>query len=147
RQSTFGKRFVAKLLRQFADRFAVAHWNRMHADERFITFFNRRTFNCRTVNRIRPIEHNNVNAAFLARAHAEIECPNESVITRADVLKIDNKRVEIGEHLRRGLTVVAVQAVNRNVQPRMLVSSPFDHVVLGLTEESMLRTEKRAELK
>src|SRR5262249_31230845 len=119
----------------------------MKADERFVTFLNRRTFNGHTVDRIWAIEHDDVHASPLTRTHAEIKRPNESVVARADVLKVDNQSVETGEHFRRGLAMLTVQTVNRNFQPRMLVTFPFDHVVLGLAEKSVLRTEESTEFK
>src|SRR5207237_7982443 len=45
------------------------------------------------------------------------------------------------------LAMFAVQTVNRYPKSRMLVTSPFDHVVLGLAAIAMLRTEKSAQLK
>src|SRR5262249_37260042 len=135
RQSAFRKGLIAKLSRQFADRLAVANWNWMKADERFVTFLNRRTFDGHAVDRIWPIEHDDVHASLRTRTHAEIKRPNESVVARADVLEIDNQGVETGEHFRRRLAMLTVQTVNRNFQPRMLVTFPFDHVVLGLAEK------------
>ena len=119
----------------------------MHADKRFVTLLDRRPFNGDAVDWIRSIENNNVRPAFLARAHAKIERPNECVITRTDVLKIDQQNIDILQHLRRGLAMLSVQTINRNAESRMFVTFPFDHVVLGLTEEPMLRAEKRAQLK
>src|SRR4029077_2352584 len=144
RQLAFWKSFIAKLRRKFADRFAVTNRNRMHPHKRLVTFFDRRTLNGDAVDWIRSIEDDNVKSALLARVHAEVERPDESVITRADVLKIDKENVEILQHFVGRFAMFAVQTVNRNVQPRMLVAFPFDHVVLGLTEESVLRSEERA---
>ena len=39
----------------------------------------------------------------------------------------------------------AVKTVNWNVQSRVLVTFPFHHVVLRLTEKSVLRTRERCE--
>jgi hypothetical protein len=39
----------------------------------------------------------------------------------------------------------AVKTVNWNVKPRVLVTFPFHHVVLRLTEKSVLRTKERRE--
>src|SRR6478736_4748883 len=41
----------------------------------------------------------------------------------------------------------AVQTVNRYPESRMLVTSPFDHVVLSLAAIAVLRTKERAQLK
>jgi len=58
----------------------------------------------------------------------------------------DKQNIEILQHFRRRLAMFAVKTVNGNVEPRMLVTFPFDHVVLRLTEESMLRPEECAKL-
>src|SRR6267143_1766627 len=44
-------------------------------------------------------------------------------------------------------SMFTVQTVNRNSEARMLITFPFDHVVLSLAEESVLGTEEGAELK
>src|SRR2546423_15054758 len=41
----------------------------------------------------------------------------------------------------------AVQTVNRYPKSRMLITSPFNHVVLGFAVIAVLRTEERAQLK
>src|SRR2546428_8653983 len=79
-------------------------------------------------------------------AHAEVECPNKRVITRTDVLKINEQNIDSFEHFRRWLAMFAVQAINWNAKPRMLVALPFDHVVLRLAEKSVLRTEEGCDL-
>ena len=43
--------------------------------------------------------------------------------------------------------MIAVKTINRDMQSWMLVPLPFDHVVLGLAEKSMLRAKKGGEMK
>ena len=51
------------------------------------------------------------------------------------------------EHFSRWLAMLAVQTINGNVQPRMLIRFPLDHVVLRLTEKSVLWTDERSKSK
>src|ERR1043166_3324499 len=125
----------------------MSNRNRMKSNKRLISFFDWRSFHCDAVDRVRPIEHNNMNAALLACAHAEVERPNKRVIARPDVLEIDQQSIEPGEHLPGRFAMFAVQTVNGDLKSRMLVAFPFDHVVLGLTEKSVLRSEERSKLK
>src|SRR5438477_11855436 len=119
----------------------------MHTDGRFVAFLDRRTFDCYAVDRIRPIENDDTIAPLLTRPHAKIKSPNEGVVARADILKIDDETFDIIEHFGRWFAVFTVQTVNRNSQARMLVTFPLDHVVLSLAQESVLWTEESAELK
>ena len=43
--------------------------------------------------------------------------------------------------------MVAVKTVDRDVQTRMILAFPFNHVVLRLAEKSVLRTKKAGEAK
>src|SRR5436190_790080 len=73
--------------------------------------------------------------------------PEKSVVTRSDVLQINEQDIEIFQHLCGRLAMFAVQTMNRNVKTRMLITSPFHHVVLRLAEKPMLRAEKGRETK
>ncbi len=119
----------------------------MHADKRFVIHIQHRAFCRHGVDWVRPVEHNDRDAALFASAHAKIERPDESVIARADFLKIYEKNIEPVQHFRSRLAVFAVKTVNRNMEPRMFVTFPFHHVVLRLAKESMLWTKKRCEPK
>src|SRR5882724_559848 len=88
-----------------------------------------------------------MNACFLAGANAEIHRPNESVIARADILKINKEKIDIFQHLRGWLAVFAVETVDRNSEPRVLVAFPFHHIVLCLATETVLRTEEHSKVK
>src|SRR4030095_12102123 len=98
-----------------------------------------RSFCNYAINRIWPIKNKDCDAGLFARAHAEVKRPDESVITRANILEIDKQSIEILQHFRRRLAMFAVKAVNRNVEALVSVTLPFHHVVLSLTEEPVLR--------
>src|SRR5437588_433505 len=83
---------------------------------------------------------------FFTDAHAEVERPDERVIARADVLKINKQNIDIFQHFCCRFAMFAVKAVNRNAEARMLIVFPFDHIVLRLAEKPMLRTKKRCDL-
>jgi hypothetical protein len=122
----------------------MAHSDWMQTDERSIGRIEQWALARDTINRVWPVKRNNCDAGFFAGAHAEIQRPDESVVARTDILKIDKQNIEILQHFRSRLAVFAVKAVNWNLKPRVLVTFPFHHVVLRLTEESVLRTKERS---
>ena len=68
---------------------------------------------------------------------------DEGVDARPDVLQIDDQRVEAGEHLRRRLARFAVERIHGHA-PDLVLSVPrFDHVVLDVGSEAVLRPEER----
>ncbi len=88
----------------------------MHTDKRLVIRIEQRSFNRYAIDRVRSIEHNDCGAAFLTGAHAKIQRPNKSVVTRPDVLKVHKQDIEPFEHFRCRLAMFAVKAINRNVQ-------------------------------
>src|SRR5437588_8638361 len=83
---------------------------------------------------------------FFTGAHAEVERPDERVVARADVLKINKQNIDVFQHFCCRFAMFAVKAVNRNAEARMLMALPFDHIVLRLAKKPMLRTKKRGDL-
>src|SRR5437762_1689109 len=146
-ECTFGKRFVTKLGRELADSFAVTNWNRMHPHERAVVRIQSWTFNRYTIDRVGSVQHHNLNVLTFAGAYCQIQRPNKSVVARADILQVNQEEIEILQHLARRLAMFAVQTVNRYPKSRMLVTSPFDHVVLSLAAIAVLRTKERVQLK
>jgi hypothetical protein len=106
-----------------------------------------RAFGCNPIDGVGPIEDDDVNITLLTCAHAQKHRPDKRIITGADILEIDKKPLDAFEHGGRRFAMLAVEAVNRNPQSRVFVSLPFHHVVLGLTEVTMLRPEKRMKAK
>ncbi len=51
------------------------------------------------------------------------------------------------KHFRRRLARLSVEAIDRNAQFRIERAFPFDHVVLGVSQDAVLRPEKRGESK
>ena len=119
----------------------------MHANKRFVIRVEHRALCCDAINWVRAIEHDDCNATSFASAHAKIHRPDERVVTRANVLEIDEQNIEPFQHLRGRPSMLAIQTVNRNAKTRMLVALPLHHVVLGLAKKSVLRTKKRHKTK
>src|SRR4051812_13915696 len=119
----------------------------MQADERLVIRIEHRAFCGDAIDWIRPVKHDHCNTTSFAGAHAKVHRPNESVISRADILQIDEQDVEPMEHLGSRLTMFTVQAVDRHKETRMLVRFPFHHVIFRLPQETVLWTKKRCELK
>ena len=61
----------------------------MKPDERFVNKVEHWALCGDAVNRVRPIKHNKCNAILFTGAHAKIHRPDECVVARADILKID----------------------------------------------------------
>ena len=141
-QANTGERFFLKLAGQFANRPAVPDRDRMHADERAVIGTEEGAFGRSAIDRIRPIQDNHVGAVLLAGPQAKIKGPDKSVVTGADILQIDQENIEIAQHFRGWLPMFAVQAINRNMETRMLVTLPFDHVVLSLAKKTVLGAEQ-----
>ena len=116
----------------------------MQSDERLISGIEHRSFRGDAVDRIRPVENHDRQIIALAGAQAEKHRPDKCVITRADILKIDEQHIEVLQHCPSWFAMLAIEAVDRNAQSRMLVTPPFDHVVLGLAEVTVLRAKERA---
>src|SRR5205814_1196623 len=119
----------------------------METHERFVIRIKHWALDGHAINRIRPVEYNDLYARFFAGAHTEIHRPDECIIARPDILEINEQDIEIFQHFCDWLAVFAVQTVNGNVKTRMLVTFPFHHVILRLAEKPMLRAKKRCETK
>src|SRR5204862_8044364 len=111
----------------------------METHERFVIRIKQWALDGHSINRIRPVEDDDLYARFFASAHTEIHRPDERVIARPDILEINEQDIEIIQHLCDWLAVFAVQTVNGNMKTRMLITSPLHHVILRLDEKPMLR--------
>src|SRR5262249_3724453 len=120
---------------------------RMHPDERFVIRIEHRPFSRYAIDWIWPVQYNDWNAAFLASTQGELQRPHKRVVTRPDGLKIDQEEIQAFQHYWRRLAMMAVKAVDGDLQTWMLVTFPFHRVVLRLAEKSMLRAKKRGEVK
>ena len=58
-------------------------------------------------------------------------------------MQIHDQRVEVGQHLGRWLAGFAVKRIHRHVKGRMARMVGFDHVVLDVGPETVLRAEQR----
>jgi len=92
-------------------------------------------------NRVGPVAHDDVNAVLRAGAHAVGHRVDVGVDARADVLQVDDQRVQAPQHLGRRFPRVAVQRVDGDALRWVVGVRCLDHIVLHVRPESMLRAE------
>src|SRR5215468_8746236 len=99
-------------------------------------------FNRQPADRIWAVENDEPLAEFARGLHRQGHRVNESVNARAHVLKIEDQRVHVAQHLLGRLAKLAVKRMNHNASARIAEALPLDHVVLRLAANSVLRSEK-----
>ena len=111
-------------------------------DERAEPVVHHRTLDAFAAQRIRPVEHDELDARLRARFHRQAHRADERVGAHAGVLQIINQRVEALEHRGSRLARCAVERMDR--QPGALVRLVADvfprlHVAIN----SVFRPEQR----
>src|SRR5262245_27873109 len=100
------------------------------------------SFNSQSADRIGAIEYDEPLAEFARGLHRQGHRVNECVDARAHVLKIEDQRVYAAQHLSGRLAKLAVKRMSHNARARVAKAPPFDHIVLRLAANSVLRSEK-----
>src|SRR5262245_4534113 len=100
------------------------------------------SFNSQSADRIGAIEHDEPLAEFTRGLHRQGHRVNERVDARSRVLKIEDQRVHVTQHLLSRLAKLAVKRMSHDARALVAEAFPFNHVVLCLTSNSMLRSEK-----
>jgi hypothetical protein len=131
----------AKHARELADGHSVPDGKRVERGECRLAF-KHRSFNRFAADRIHAIEHDELDLRVGCRFHRESHRRDVRVEARADVLHVEHERVEIRELFARGLSPVAVQAVNRKSARRIAI---VRDVRVGVAANSVLGTEERHE--
>src|SRR6185295_15226051 len=129
---------------ELADGHAVPEWNRELADEGLEPLHQHGSVNPDPADRVGPVADDDRDAVLFARPQAVRHRVDERVDARPHILEIDDEHVEVLEHLRRRLAGVAVQRVHRNAPRGVAGMRGFDHVVLDVRAEAVLRAEDRA---
>ena len=127
--------------RQFANREAVPHRNRIHPDERFMPLHQHRPFHLRPADRIGPIAHDRLDAVPRGRLQAVRHRVDVGINAHADVLQIDHQHVHFAQHGRGRLARFAVQGVDRDAAHGVFRVPRFDHVVLHVRSKPVLGSE------
>src|SRR5215475_10719290 len=99
-------------------------------------------FNSQSADWIGAIERDEPLAEFARGLHRQGHCVNEGVDARAHVLKIEDQCIYVAQHLLSRLTKLAVKRMRHNARARIAEAFPFNHVVLRLAANSVLRSEK-----
>ena len=132
--------------RQLADRHPVSHWNRK-LTRRTTGSPSSRTgpsTSC-AADRIRAIAHHDGQAMPAGGLQAVGHRIDIGVDARADVLQVDDQRVETGKHAGVRLTRVAVQREHAHATRIVLRVRRLDHVFLKVRSKAVLGTEQGAD--
>ena len=113
----------------------------MQTDETAILGVQERPFHG-IANGIGSIQNHYGNLRLLTCLHAQVQRPDEGVITRPHILHVHEQCIQTLQHFRRGFTMFAIQAVNRNSPIGMRETTPFNHIVLSLAQIAVLRPKK-----
>src|SRR5437762_11499681 len=104
----------------------------METHERFVIRIKQWALDGHSINRIRPVEDDDLYARFFASAHTEIHRPDERVIARPDILESNEQDIEICQHFCDCLAVFAVQTGNASMNTRMLITDAYHQIILLL---------------
>ena len=85
----------------------------IRADAAHVFGVKRRAVHLQATERIGPVEHDDLHAILEARVHRVAQDHIERVGTHADVLQVDDERIEPLQLLRGGLAVLAVERIDR----------------------------------
>ena len=130
---------------ELAERQAVAHRHRARADEAFPAGPQRQALD-RAPGRIGPVEHPHA-LAMLGRGLEHVEQRgDEGVDAAAEVLEVDQDRVERAHRLAGRAANLAVEAEHRNAVDRIGEIVRLHHIVLLVAAQPVLRTERGGEL-
>jgi hypothetical protein len=99
----------------------------------------------RAADRVRPVEHDDLLAEPGGFLEAVAQRRDEGVDAAADVLEVDQERIDVGEHRGGRPARVGVERVHGDAERRVAPVRRLDHVVLLLAEDAVLRREERRE--
>jgi hypothetical protein len=131
--------------RQLADRHAVPHGQLVQADERLVAFLEHRSFDGDAADRIGPIADNHRQASSCRGLQAVGRRVNVGINAGADILQVDDKRIEPCEHLVGGFARFAVQGIDRDPATVVAPVRRLDHVFLHVRPDAVLRSEERTD--
>ena len=123
---------------------AVAHRQRARSHEALLPGPQLQAFD-RPTHGIRPVEHPHRLVEPRGFLQHVAERRDEGVDAAAQILQIDEQHVEAVHHRRRRAAHRSVEAEDRNAVHRIHVIGGLDHVVLLVTAQPMLRTERSAQ--
>jgi hypothetical protein len=130
---------------ELAERQAVAHRHRPGADEALPARAQRQPFD-RAARGIGPVEHPDA-LAVLGRGFEHVEQRrDEGVDAAAEVLQVDQDRVERAHRLAGRAAHLAVEAEHRDAVDRIGEVVGLDHIVLLVAAQPMLRAEGGGEV-
>ena len=126
----------------FTERQAVAHRHHTRTDETLLSLAQRQTFDG-SARRVRPIEHPHRLAKPCSSLEHIQQGRDEGIDPATEVLQIDEDHIAVCEHLVGRSAHASVQAVYGYAVARIEEIRRFDHVVLLIAAQTVLRTQRR----
>ena len=118
----------------------MAHRHRPGTDEALLTRHQQCSLH-RAASRIGPIQHPDLLAMRRPSFEQIEQRGDEGVDAAAEVLQIEQKHIGSGHHLPAGAAQLSVKAEDRDVVGRIERVWRFDHVVLLVALQPVLRAE------
>ena len=144
---TLGEAFFLELDGEFANGLCMTRADAVEPHETRVVQIQHRAFFVHAVDGVRTIHHNDGDSSLFAGFHTKEQCPDERVVAGTHILQVHEHHVHMGKHFGSGLTMFAVKAINGNAQFGVGITFPFDHVVLGVPLDAVLRAKKGRKLK
>ena len=126
---------------QLTDRHPMPHRDRVLPDERLESADKHRSFHGQAADGIRPIADDRLDAVLTTSRQAIRHRVDVGVNACADVLQVDDQRLDAVEHFRCWFSRFAVERVDRHPPQLVVRVRRFDHVFLEIRSEPMLRTK------
>ena len=123
----------------------MPHRQRPGADETFPAGAQGQTFDG-PANGVGPVQHPHRLAMFRGRLEHVAQGRDERVDAATEILQVDEDRVACVHHCIRRPAYVAVKTEDGNAVHRILEIRRFNHVVLLVPAQPMLRAESGADL-
>ena len=133
---------IVKEPRQFADGHAVPHGNGELPHEALVAGVEHRAFDRGAADGIGAVADDHLDAVTCAGAQAVGHRVDVGVDARADILQVDDKHIDVGQHLAHGFARVAVERVDGNAPHGVARMRGLDHVVLHVRAETVLGPEE-----
>jgi hypothetical protein len=131
--------------RELARRHPVPHRNRIHAHEGGEPRVEHVALYDVTPDWIRPVEYQEGDTALSGGLHRERHRRHVGVVTGTDVQHVEEKDVDVLEHLGRRLARGSVERVDHHAGTR-IDAALDDHPVLRIASDRVLRTVERDQI-
>jgi hypothetical protein len=124
----------------------MTHWKRGKPHKGLAFLSQKIAFYQLASQRIGTIQYHNPYTCSCAGFHGQIEGPDECIYTGADVLKVNNKKVDFGQLSTGRLSVFSIKTEDWDIKEGIKIIRRLLHVILLFSIKAVLRTEKALQL-